>query len=50
LGAGERREFERKQHFRPITTRKYHAGKHMIAVIVNGEEKAIGELELEIAG
>lgn len=29
---------KRKQHFKPITTRKYHFGVHKIAVIANGKE------------
>lgn len=29
---------KKKQHFKPITTRKYHAGEHQITIIVNGEE------------
>ncbi|MEM0995671.1 MAG: DNA alkylation repair protein [Bacteroidota bacterium] len=48
LGPGQTRSFERKQHFRPISTRKYHAGMHRIAVIINGVEKAEGELNLVI--
>ncbi|HAA14981.1 MAG TPA: DNA alkylation repair protein [Cytophagales bacterium] len=29
---------ERKQHFKSITTRVYHAGKHEVSLIVNGVE------------
>lgn len=36
LGPGERRELTRRQHLRPITTRRYHAGTHLVDVQVNG--------------
>ncbi|PZF71835.1 DNA alkylation repair protein [Taibaiella soli] len=36
----------RKQSFAPITTRKYYPGLHKLSIIVNGEEKAIGDFEL----
>ncbi|MEM8893917.1 MAG: DNA alkylation repair protein [Bacteroidota bacterium] len=29
---------ERKQHFKPITTRVYHSGKHQVSIIINGVE------------
>ncbi len=29
---------ERKQSFKPITTRKFHLGEHKVALIVNGKE------------
>ncbi|NQZ77784.1 MAG: DNA alkylation repair protein, partial [Ekhidna sp.] len=29
---------ERKQHFKPITTRVYHSGKHELSLIINGVE------------
>ncbi|WP_394245631.1 DNA alkylation repair protein [Vibrio astriarenae] len=38
---------ERKQHFRPITTRRYHSGLHRLAIIVNGKE--MGTLEFHLA-
>ncbi|MGY5354573.1 DNA alkylation repair protein [Wenyingzhuangia sp. IMCC45467] len=31
-------KIRRKQHFKPITTRKYHFGIHKIAIIANGKE------------
>jgi 3-methyladenine DNA glycosylase AlkC len=37
----------RKQSFRPITTRVYHAGAHKVAVIINGHEKTIADFVLE---
>lgn len=48
IGPGEKKEVVRKQHFRPITTRVYHSGLHRIAVIINGKEAAIGDLQLEL--
>lgn len=38
----------RKQSFRLITTRKFHAGLHQLSIIVNGEEKALKDFELTI--
>jgi 3-methyladenine DNA glycosylase AlkC len=29
---------KRAQHFRPITTRRYHAGEHRLAIVLNGME------------
>jgi 3-methyladenine DNA glycosylase AlkC len=37
---------KRKQHFKPITTRKYYAGIHKIGIVVNGMEIEIREFEL----
>lgn len=37
---------ERKQHFKTITTRKYHFGKHQLALIVNGMEQVKFDFEL----
>lgn len=36
----------RKQHFKPISTRKYHFGIHKIAIIANGKEFAVLEFNL----
>lgn len=30
----------RKQHFKNLTTRKHYTGKHKLAIVVNGQEKA----------
>ena len=38
--------FDRKHSFKDLTTRKHHAGKHAIAVIVNGNEYAREEFTL----
>ncbi len=37
---------ERKQHFKPISTRKYHFGQHQLALIVNGVEQPKFDFEL----
>ncbi len=42
--------FEKKMHFRDLTTRKHHAGEHRIAIIVNGVEKETVTFELKING
>ncbi len=36
----------KKQSFKDFTTRKHYAGKHSLAVIVNGEEKAVVDFVL----
>lgn len=38
LQPGETVQFQRKQSFKPITTRKYYPGKHKISIIANGKE------------
>ncbi len=38
--------FSRKHSFKDLTTRKHHAGKHVIAIIVNGNECARREFVL----
>jgi len=40
LGAGERRTLERRHPVRPITTRTYYPGEHLVEVQVNGLVKA----------
>lgn len=37
----------RKQSFKIITTRVFYTGLHQISIIANGEEKALGDFELE---
>ncbi len=37
---------EKKQHFKIITTRKYHTGAHELSIIVNGEEVEKQSFEL----
>lgn len=43
---GQQETINRKQKFVLITTRKFYLGGHQISVIVNGEEKVLGEFEL----
>lgn len=38
LQPGETLTINRKQHFRPISTRQYYSGTHYIAIQVNGKE------------
>lgn len=40
--------FSRKHSFKDLTTRKHHAGKHAIAVVVNGNELAKKEFMLTL--
>ena len=48
LPAGQGLTFSRTHTFRPVTTRRYHAGQHAIAFRVNGvdTEEAVFELHL----
>ncbi|MCH2046024.1 MAG: DNA alkylation repair protein [Saprospiraceae bacterium] len=39
---------ERRQHFKPISTRKHYAGKHKVALIVNGVEGKSLDFVLEV--
>jgi len=43
---GEKAEIKRKQSFKPITTRKFYAGKHQLSIIVNGQEKEIKTFDI----
>ena len=45
--ANESKAFSRKQSFKNMTTRKHYAGKHTLAIIVNGLEKATIDFELQ---
>lgn len=40
--------FERRQHFKPITTRVYYPGRHALSIIVNGEELVKKEFDLSL--
>ena len=44
--AGAEIKLQRKQSFKLITTRKFHIGHHKLSIMVNGQEKAIGDFEL----
>jgi 3-methyladenine DNA glycosylase AlkC len=46
LDAGAIISLERKHSFKPITTRKYYAGDHRIAIIINGKEMDVLDFEL----
>lgn len=46
FGAGETYTINRKQSFKPITTRVYYPGGHKLSLIVNGVELTTGEFEL----
>ena len=48
LKPNEKITIERKQSFKPITTRKYYLGKQKISIILNGKEK--GEEWFELVG
>lgn len=39
-------QIKKKQHFKPISTRKYHFGTHKIAIIANGKEFDLTPFEL----
>ncbi|BFM17127.1 DNA alkylation repair protein [Maricurvus nonylphenolicus] len=42
--------FQRRQSFRPMTTRKHYPGTHRVALLVNGVELALEEFELAAVG
>jgi 3-methyladenine DNA glycosylase AlkC len=48
VGAGQTLQVERKQSFRPITTKKFYTGQHRLSIIVNGQEKGIATFELTV--
>ncbi|MGB0468830.1 MAG: DNA alkylation repair protein, partial [Pontibacterium sp.] len=48
--SGVCREFSRSQSFRQMSTRKHYAGLHRLAILVNGEEKALASFELCVSG
>jgi 3-methyladenine DNA glycosylase AlkC len=39
-------DIEKKHSFRPITTRTFYSGLHKVSLIVNGQEKGVGEFGL----
>ena len=45
--ASETATVQRRQSFKPITTRKFYTGQHQLSIIVNGEEKAVKAFELK---
>ncbi len=49
LGPGETRRLRRRHSFRPLTTRRYHAGGHALGLQVNGRPTATVPFELMAA-
>ena len=50
LAPGEARTLERRHALRPITTRRYYAGRHAIDIRVNGAILAHTEFDLDMDG
>ena len=48
LEPGESKQFCKQHAIRPITTRKYHAGEHQVAIQVNGKILARKSFDLKI--
>ena len=48
LAPGARHDIVRKQHLKPISTRRYHAGTHAVDVQINGVVFANVEFELSL--
>ena len=48
LAAGETRELTRRHAVRPITTRRYHAGRHLVELQVNGQPVAQAAFDLRL--
>ncbi|SIO84543.1 DNA alkylation repair protein [Nocardiopsis sp. JB363] len=48
LCSGERRALEKKHPVRPISTRTYHSGEHLVEVQVNGLVKASAAFDLHV--
>lgn len=46
MTSGEHLSIDRKQSFRPISTRTYYPGEHKVSVIVNGKESATESFEV----
>jgi 3-methyladenine DNA glycosylase AlkC len=49
LAAGETRQLRKNHPVRPITTRRYHAGRHVLDLRVNGQVLAEAEFDLQLA-
>jgi 3-methyladenine DNA glycosylase AlkC len=47
LAAGESRTLTRQHSFKPVTTRRYHAGRHAIDVSINGRVVASASVNLD---
>jgi 3-methyladenine DNA glycosylase AlkC len=48
LAPHERRELRKTHSLRPVTTRRYHAGRHPIELRVNGRDVAAAEFDLRL--
>lgn len=48
LAPGETRTFEKSHAIKPITTRRYHAGTHVVDVRINGVVQAQAAFELQL--
>jgi hypothetical protein len=46
LGAGEQRLLRKRHSLKLITTRRYHAGRHALDLLVNGETVASAAFDL----
>jgi 3-methyladenine DNA glycosylase AlkC len=46
LAAGESRELVKRHSMRPVTTRRYHAGRHVVDLRINGEVRAEAHFDL----
>lgn len=49
LGAREERLLEKRHSLKPVTTRRYHGGRHVVDVRINGEVLAEAAFELRLA-
>lgn len=46
-GPGEKAKIQRRQSFKPITTRTFYAGKHDLSIILNGKEMEVQTFDLQ---
>lgn len=50
LAPGETRRIERRHAIKPITTRRYHPGRHRLEILVNGRALGGGDFQLTSGG
>ena len=48
LGPGEKLHLEKRHSFRPVTTRRYHAGGHVLELVINGRGVARKRFRLDL--
>jgi 3-methyladenine DNA glycosylase AlkC len=48
LDAGEKAELTKQHSLKPVTTRRYHAGRHAVDIRINGEPVATAEFDLRL--